>query len=126
MSDEQIFENHYKIVEYDNIVYLINHKEKIAVIIGSKSKLPENIIIPGSINHKSEKYYITSILSNAFKYSEIKFIEFSSDSRLRTIDKYAFYNSTIEGIKIPSSVTSIGECAFSECMKLEVIEIPND
>ena len=60
------------------------------------------------------------------KYSRIKLIQFVSDSKLQTINREAFFNSSIENITIPSSVTLIGKSAFGLCSKLQQIEIPND
>jgi WD40 repeat protein len=40
------------------------------------------------------------------------------DTNVTTIGAYAFAGSTITTINIPSSVTMIGECAFSNCLSL--------
>lgn len=41
------------------------------------------------------------------------------------IESYAFENATIRSILIPNSVSSIGDCAFAGCAKLEEIELPS-
>ena len=41
------------------------------------------------------------------------------------IESYAFENSTIRSILIPNSVSSIGDCAFASCKKLQEIELPS-
>ena len=125
MIGKSPFENHDESVEYDDIIYLINPEENTASIFGSKRKF-QKIIISMSISHKSKEYYVTSISKNAFKDSEITIVQFSKDSKLQTICKSAFFSSTVKQIQIPSSVTTIGEGAFSYCGQLEVIEIPDD
>lgn len=41
------------------------------------------------------------------------------------IESYAFENAIIRSIFIPNSVSSIGECAFAGCEKLQDIELPS-
>lgn len=41
------------------------------------------------------------------------------------IENYAFANAIIRNIFIPNSVSSIGDCAFSGCEKLQDIELPS-
>lgn len=63
-----------KNVEYDNIYYSINKKEKTASVIYS-SILDCYLIIPRSIKHKSKEYLITSISESAFYKSFIKSVD---------------------------------------------------
>ena len=114
-----------KIIEENNIIYSLNDDENTSFVIGHKRKA-EEIYIPRSINHENKEYDVIGILSKAFESSEIKYIQFSNDSKLQTINQYAFSRSAIMSIRIPSSVTSIGEGAFCNCYQLEIIEIPND
>lgn len=53
------------------------------------------------------------------------FAELNIDCGLKSIPGYAFANSTIEYIKIPSCVTYIGQKAFFGCYDLIDIEIPD-
>ena len=53
-------------------------------------------------------------------------VKFSPDSELQTIEKYAFMNSSIEYISIPSTVTRICEGAFALCKELKQITIPTN
>ena len=41
------------------------------------------------------------------------------------IESYAFENAIIRSILIPNSVSSIGDCAFAGCKKLQEIELPS-
>ena len=68
---------------------------------------------------------VTSIGAYAFfNCSNLKTIEFASDSKLETIGKYSFSSTLIENVKIPSSVTLIDEYAFFACSNLIAVDIP--
>lgn len=70
-----------------------------------------NILIP-------EK--VTRIGKSAFaKCSKLKEVE--TNKRLKTIEKFAFYESGLNEIVIPESVETIGEKAFYGCNDLERI-----
>lgn len=43
---------------------------------------------------------------------------FASESKLEVIAAGCFYNTGIEGIVVPKSVTLISKCAFQDCKKL--------
>ena len=56
--------------------------------------------------------------------SNLRRIEFPTNSNLHTIGENAFSYLGIEEISIPPSVSKIGGCAFNYCENLKVIEIP--
>ena len=58
--------------------------------------------------------------------NQLETIEFSSDSKLKTINEDAFFSSSIKSIKIPQSVTVIKKGAFAFCDQLEQLEIASD
>ena len=89
MSEKWLIEIQNKRIEYDNIIYCINEEENEAKIIGCNQN-QEKITIPQSINIGSKEYEITSINDNAFKNQELKIIEISSESKLKTIGKNSF------------------------------------
>ena len=78
----------------------------------------EHIQIPNFIEH-----ICSCSFNNCARFEEIIF---PSDSKLETIENYAFNSSRIKRITIESSVTSIEERAFSDCKHLEEIIIPSD
>ena len=47
-----------------------------------------------------------------YKSNQLKTVEFEDKSILSSIGQYAFFDTAIETIKIPSSVTEIGQNAF--------------
>ena len=110
-------------VERNSILYSINESEHTASIF-SYSNANGDIIIPCSIYYESEEYVITSILSNAFNGAEfLHSIQFSDDSEIRTIEKDAFYRSSIEILSIPKSVTELKDEWCNETTKLTTIQV---
>ena len=60
--------------------------------------------------------FIEHIYSFAFEECfDLKTIEIPADSKLKTIDDFAFNNASIERVVIPSQVEQIGEGAFHSC-----------
>lgn len=114
MSEKQQIEAKDKRIEYDNVIYSINESKSVSSVVDSKCTIYQTTI-PQSITHESKEYVVTSILNNAFNFINIKFIQFPSDSKLQTIERYSFAYSKIKSITIPSTVTSIGERAFYYC-----------
>lgn len=100
------FEEPQEISEYviiDNIVYEIadedNRLLNVKFIIDDFKH--REFIIPSSVNFKGRYYNVTSIGVNAF------------------------YNSSIEHIRISEGIKSIGAHAFSYCQYLTEVELPN-
>ena len=121
-----MIENHQKTIDLGNIKYSINDKEKIACVIGCNKSI-NDIYIPRSIKYESKEFIVTSIFSFAFQdYKNLKKIEFSNESKLQIIGCHSFDGTSIESIKIPSSVTEIGNGSFYLCKKLQKIEINED
>lgn len=86
---------------FDDIIYSVNGEEKTLKIHRNESE-KESIIIPFSIIKEKEEYIVTILSGGSFKYSKkLKNISFAPDSKLHTIGKYAFFNSSIECITIP-------------------------
>lgn len=112
-------------MEQDNIIYLINEKEKTASVVGCNSN-NSKIFLPASINYELNEYPVTSIKKKAFEFCSITSIEFSENSKLQTIEEYAFNKASIESITIPSEVTFIGYFAFSYCYQLQHIEFSKE
>ena len=95
------------------------------------------------IRKNENKYTILSILNNpetveipddiinigqyAFAYkTNIMHITFIGSNKFTTIGNYAFSQCTkLQNIELPSSVISIGYCAFEYCDSLKTINIPN-
>ena len=77
----------------------------------------KNVVLPN---------FIEQICSFAFdECKQLQKFEIQNNSKLRLIEKSSFMKSSIKSIKIPPSVTKIGEFAFSQCM-LQNIKITND
>ena len=111
-----------KKVEYEGLTYLINEEKKTAGVIGCKSGITK-VIIPKKIKYKSKKYYVTSILEEAFKDSEIDSIKFALGSKIQTINKNAFIGTFIKSITIPSKLTELKNCWCYCTPKLNKISV---
>ena len=71
--------------------------------------------------------FIEHICSAAFNCcKKLRNVEFSNDSKLKTIELGAFNSSGIESIIIPSSVTYIGSHSFSSCKNLRKVVFQKD
>ncbi|KAK8849921.1 hypothetical protein M9Y10_018512 [Tritrichomonas musculus] len=53
-------------------------------------------------------------------------VEFASNSNLQAIEKFAFSQSSIKSISLPSNVSKIYENVYYYCTELQIIEIPED
>jgi hypothetical protein len=51
---------------------------------------------------------------------------FESDSRLERIEEYAFYESGLKSIKIPSSLVVFDKSIFCGCKSLESVTFESD
>ena len=87
--------------DFDMLIYLQS--------IDDEEKIPDNIKVIGSFAFSSCK--------------KLKKVEFSENSNLQIIEKYAFFQSSIESIIIPKNVTKICDYAFSWCRSLRKVEI---
>ena len=71
-----------------------------------------SITIPSSVEHLGD---------NAFYFCQsLASIEFAKNSKLKTIDDYAFQScESLKSITIPASVETIGKSAFNQCSALK-------
>ena len=53
--------------------------------------------------------------------SNLSSVVFAKDSELRTIGKYAFYETALESVVIPASVSAIRKAAFRYCYNLSSV-----
>lgn len=93
-----------------------------AVSVSIKAK--GEIKIPKFINHNSHQFFITKVKEESFQNNKaIKSVKFSEESVLKSIEKLAFSNSSIEFINIPSTCTEIDESCFIDTQNLSEITI---
>lgn len=85
----------------DDLGYNVISLSDLTCEVVASNKSITNISIPENVTYKNRSFSVIRIGSRAF------------------------YNSRVQSIKIPNSVTSIGENAFEDCSKLVSIEIPN-
>lgn len=103
----------------NGLTFVLDDEQKKAIVYRCTST-ESDIIIPGSVMHDSQKFFVTGIIEGAFLFSTtVKSIQFSEDSELHFIDKMAFSHSSLERIVIPASVTRIDQFAFAFCKHLK-------
>ena len=115
----------YKITSQSNLEMQVVHKYAETPAINESYS--GEIIIPPTVNYNNRTYTITSIGDYVFgglvKGSQICSI--TLPNTLKAIYPYAFANSTLEEIYISDGIESIGDYAFSNCEKLQIIKIPD-
>ncbi|KAK8886999.1 hypothetical protein M9Y10_038034 [Tritrichomonas musculus] len=102
-----------------------NYKD--SFIIGKSDLTNEYFDVLLIARRDIQKVAIPSFIRKIGQYAfdeckQIQSIKFSSDSKLKSIDNYAFFNSSLESISIPRKVANIGDFAFSFCNQLKSIE----
>ncbi|KAK8895265.1 hypothetical protein M9Y10_023707 [Tritrichomonas musculus] len=110
----------------NKLLFRLNEEDKVAKIIGNYST-QSDVFIPRSIIHKGCEYIVTCIAEDSFKNSNNFSVQFAPDSELRTIEKNAFTNSTIERISLPSSVSELKDGWCAGALNLTKVSImPNN
>lgn len=100
-------------------------------ILGKSSKEKNDYDVLVISVHTIEKATIPDFVefispSSFFGCQHLREVEFSKNSKLRSIGRCAFVNSIFESFTIPPHLTFIGEYAFASCPKLIKIEIPEN
>ena len=108
-----------------NYKYLDEHNEIIVKKSNPNSSEFDTVFFANrSIEYAFIPKSIKFIESTAFYRCKcLECVEFSEDSELQRISKFAFYSSTIQSIKIPKSVCEIGVDAFFQCYQLQEVII---
>ena len=110
-------------IEENGLRFEINQENFTSKIIFSPNS-KGNIVIPQSINYNSKEYKISTICEGSFKNNKrIKSIEFTEDSELLSIEKDAFYCSSLQSISIPASLIELQECWCAFTLNLYQISI---
>lgn len=84
-----------------------------------------SIKIPGAVGDDGDEFGISR---NAFEYcADLTVVEFEegAENRVLTVDEYAFRETAITSLTLPSGTVSIGDSAFYDCANLVTVNIPN-
>ena len=91
-------------------------------VVGSYTNYATHFTIPQTVIHGAAAYEVIRIGDEAFdNHKTIAVIELPNS--ITSIGYKAFYNSTLQEIVIPESVTDIEESAFGSCSKLTSVTI---
>ncbi len=80
----------------------------------------EMVIFPASL----EVIEARAFYANSHSNSNLTTVAFEGASKLKTIGERAFYQTAITNFSIPNGTTSVGNYAFSSCLKLQSLTIP--
>ena len=82
--------------------------------------------VPDDVTHVRVSDDVIVLPAGAFIRRE-RLVVVELNEGLVLVQDHAFHSCTsLECVRIPSSVTTIGECAFSECAKLSHVAIPEE
>ena len=111
----------------DGIYYNLDTKAKQAEVTYGDSEYTGSVTIPATVTYNDVTYSVTSIGGGAFQvpwYSGLTSVKIPNS--VTSIGEYAFEGcSGLTSMTIPNSVTSIGNGAFSGCFGLTELTIPN-
>lgn len=115
----QIIDNAYLID--DRPFAVTNKTRKIKGFTQGETRI---IDVPDSYTANNGKTYtITSVGRAAFAgYSNIEYVNIPPT--VTNIGEFAFFGSSVKGIKVPESVVTVGHRAFGRCLKLETLMLP--
>ena len=113
-----------------NNLYLTNFDNN-NLIVGKNNRSNNDFDIlyfaPRNIKTVTIPHFIKQIASCAFEYCQnLKTIDFSNNTNLKTIGKYSFAYSSIEKISIPSTVNLFDDYSFYYCRKIKTVIMKND
>lgn len=111
-----------KKIIYNNLVYVLNEKEKTASVVDFR-KFISSIIVPRYILSNSNIYTVTSLADRSFIYSSIKSIRISNPSEIRSIGNNSFFESEIEFIELPSHISEFKEDWNDEFFSIKNIKV---
>lgn len=100
------------------------NKAKVTKNTFSKDEIVEEVVIPATIEYKSEQYTVNEICASAF--SRCRMEKLTIPNTVTAIGEYAFYYCNhLKEVRVPEGVVSIGEYAFSDCFGLRRIDLPS-
>ncbi len=120
-----IIHTYYDSTGYD---YADTYRNLIELYVGYEEDKTENLE-----NCNADVYkvnigeYLTSIADSVFEGKEnLKEINFTDATNLKTIGESAFADTKITSVSLPSSLEEVGASAFSGCEVLKDVEIKDD
>lgn len=116
-----------KIDLFDSII-LVNRDVKEVIIPQNIKRIASYALAYLAITHIVIPTQVTCICERAFyDCKNLRNIEFSPDSKLKTIGSYAFYGTRIESLTIPALVSDLHNGWISRAENIKTLEIdPNN
>lgn len=108
--------------EIDGISYGIISDTEVGVS-GCDNEIYD-LVIPGSVSYGGKDYVVSQIINHAFWSSQFRTAEIPST--VTSIGQYAFLECMyLTNISLPNAVTFLGEGAFQDCKSLESFDSGN-
>lgn len=109
-------------LEIDGIYYQITSIDNLELkVVGGENVYSGDIVIPDDVDYRGKKFQITAIDHRCFYNSEVTTVTLGNN--ISSIDNSAFYGSAIKEIVIPSSVKTLYEYSFDNCLSLKKLTI---
>lgn len=109
-------------LEVDGIFYQITSIDNLRLkVVGGENVYSGDIVIPDVVDYKGKQFKITAIDYACFRNSAVSTVKLGNN--ISSIDRYAFYGSTLKEIVLPSSVKTIYEHSFDNCFSLTKVVI---
>ncbi|NMN02429.1 leucine-rich repeat protein [Bifidobacterium panos] len=85
----------------------------------------KDIEIPATIENNGKTYAITEIGDSVFAGRQLTAVSFGAGSQIKTIGSSAFQGNAFTSISLPTSLTTLGDGAFKNCVQLTSISLPD-
>lgn len=94
-----------------------------ATVIFNADSWASEVVVPESVIHNGTTYTITGIGNNAFDSNHMSSIRLPR-SITRIGDRAFFYCNSLQSIELPELLAEMGEEAFYNCASLQAVDIP--
>lgn len=113
-----------KNITIDNGLSFELSENSLTAKVSISPKAKGDLIIPNFVEYNMRKYIVVSIKEDSFTGNQnIKSITLPENSSIKSIERQAFSNSSIESINIPTKCEELDEGCFLDTPKLTKISI---
>lgn len=101
--------------------------DKVTTILIGYTGSPTDVVIPATVSYLGETFTVNTINPSAFKScSTLASVSFESGCEITEVGEYAFSESSITSITIPSSITQLGDSSFYKCKSLTSLKFDDN
>lgn len=107
---------YYNVLSFDDLTVEVTHGD---------NKYTGTVIVPQTVVYMGRSLSVISIGEKSFEYNK-DLVSIKLPEGIQSISKGAFYDSSLQEITIPNSVTHIGMYAFRDCKSLILCQLSNN